>query len=164
MLRSPTDYSITCTVGTETVSTSHVQFEMTTAAPQGIETRQRENFVILRHVRVHQRRDTMKFSKFRISHLTLNPQNIMSKNLSGTPRPNHNHQHISLNNLTGGYRKRLSGFRAANQNVTKMPENSVHQIFVSRARRLQYYLDGGNQNRLYKSYTIRNGNRGAAKH
>ena len=87
-----------------------------------------------------------------------------AKNFSGTPRPNHNHQHIPLNNLTGGYRKRLSGFRATSQNVTKIPENSVHHFFASRPRRLKYYLDGGYLNRLYKSCTITNNQGGAARH
>ena len=65
---------------------------------------------------------------------TLTLPNFASKNCSGTPRPNQNHQHISLNKLTGGYRKRLSGFRAASQNVTKMPQNSVHRIVPSKTR------------------------------
>ena len=64
----------------------------------------------------------------------LDPRKSFSKNFSGTPRPNHNHQHISLDKLTGGYRKRLSGFWTGGQNVTNMPENSVHQIFASRPR------------------------------
>ena len=49
---------------------------------------------------------------------------------SGTPRPNQNHQHISFDKLTDGYRKRLSGLRAGSQNVTDMPENSAdHFLF-----------------------------------
>ena len=35
---------------------------------KALKSRQRTNFVILRHVRGHQRRDIMKFSKFRILH------------------------------------------------------------------------------------------------
>ena len=60
--------------------------------------------------------------------------NFASNIFSGTPRPNHNHQHISLNKLTGGYRKRLSIFRTGSQNVTKMPENAVHKLFAPRPR------------------------------
>ena len=35
---------MTWTVGTETVSTSHIQFEMAAAAPQGIEIASAKNF------------------------------------------------------------------------------------------------------------------------
>ena len=53
---------------------------------------------------------------------TLTLQNLMSNKFSGTPRPNHNHQHMPLYKLTGGYRKRLSGFRAMKQNAKFFPE------------------------------------------
>ena len=72
----------------------------------------------------------------------LAPRKSFARNFSGTPLPNHNHQHIFLDKLTGGYRKPLSGFRARSQNVTDMPENSVHQIFASRPRPRKVLLAG----------------------
>ena len=139
-------------------------FQSGAAAAPALKSRQREKFVILGHVRGHQRRDIMKFSKFRILQPTLSIPNCVSNEFSVTTRPNQNHQHISFNKLTDGYRKRLSTFRAISQNVTKMPQNSVHHFFLSKPRRLQFYLNGGYLNRLYKSYTIRYNNNGAARH
>ena len=81
----------------------------------------------------------------------LDPHKSFAKNFSGTPRPNHNHQHISLNKLTGGYRKWLSGFWADNENVTEMPEISVHQIFASRPRSRGDLL-AGNHNTVSTSH------------
>ena len=49
-------------------------------------------------------------------------KNLVSNKFSQTPRPNQNVKHIPKNKLTGGYRKRLSGFRAAKQNVEFFPE------------------------------------------
>ena len=53
---------------------------------------------------------------------TLTGANSMSNKFSQTPRANHNHQHISKNKLTGGYRKRSSGSRAIKQNVDFFPD------------------------------------------
>ena len=53
---------------------------------------------------------------------TLTGANSTSNKFSQTPRANHNHQHISKNKLTSGYRKRLSGSRAIKQNVKKIPD------------------------------------------
>ena len=137
---------------------------MATAAPQGIEIASARKFG---DFKAREGSPAARYHEiFEISNFdpTLTLQNLNSKNFSGTPQPNHNHQHMPLNKLTGGYGKRLSGFRAGSKNVTKMPENYVHRIFASRPHRLQYYLDGGNRNRLYKSYTIRNDHGGAATH
>ena len=81
--------------------------------------------------------------KFCAHEPTLSYNNSVPNNFSKTPRANQNHQHISKNKLTGGYRKRLSGFRAGSQNVTKMPENSVHHFLAPRTHRREYFLDGG---------------------
>ena len=53
--------------------------------------------------------------------LTLAGTNSMSNKFSQTPRANQNHQHISKNKLTSGYRKRLSGSRAIKQDVIFFP-------------------------------------------
>ena len=43
------------------------------------------------------------FRYFEFHTPNLKNTNRVSRNFSGTPRPNQNHQHISLNDLTGGY-------------------------------------------------------------
>ena len=40
----------------------------------------------------------------------LGSRKSVARNCSGAQRPNYTHQHISLDKLTGGYQKRLSGF------------------------------------------------------
>ena len=85
---------------------------------------------------------------------TLKTQNVVSKNCSGTPRPNHKHQHISNSKLTGGYPKRLSGCRAEKQNVTIFANVHVQLVSASTPGPLQYYFDGGIPNRLYKSCSV----------
>ena len=137
---------------------------MDTATPQGIEIASARKFC---HFGAREGSPAARFHEiFEISNFApdLGPPTALSMNFSGTPWPNHKRQHISLNKLTGGYGKRLSGFRAISKNVTKMPQISVHRIFASKPHRLKYYLDGGNLNRLYKSHTIRNDHGGAARH
>ena len=77
---------------------------------------------------------------------------VLSKQFSQTPRSNQNDQHISLNKLTGGY-KNLSGRSyAIDENVKLLPEISVTQsTSVTATAGEECYLDGGHQNRLYKS-------------
>ena len=60
--------------------------------------------------------------KYDISHPTLAPKNLTLNKFSQTPRRNQNHQRISKNKLTSGYRKRLSGSRAIKQNVKCFPD------------------------------------------
>ena len=137
---------------------------MTTAAPQSIEIASAKKFC---DFRAREGSPAAIFHEiFEISNCApdLNLYKYSSKNCSGTPRPNHNHQHTSLNKLTGGCRKRLSGFRARNQNVKKISQNVVHQFVASKPLRIQTYLDGGYLNRLYKSYAIKNDRGGAARH
>ena len=138
---------------------------MTTAAPQGIEIASAKKFCDFTAHEVspaailHENFGIFNFATALVSKKIWCPR--IFPELRG---PNQNHHRISLTDLTGGYRKRLLGSRARNQNVTKMPENYVHQIFASRPRRLKYYLDGGYLNRLYKSCAIRNDHGGAARH
>ena len=68
--------------------------------------------------------------------------NFISNNFSGTPRPNHNHQHIPFNNLTGGYRKRLSGSRNIHENVGFSPEILVANSTPNSAHRQKTILFG----------------------
>ena len=53
---------------------------------------------------------------------TLPSQNLTSNKFSWTKRAICHHKHIMKNKLTGGYRKRLSGSRAINENVKIFPD------------------------------------------
>ena len=83
---------------------------------------------------------------------TLVPKNLVSNKFSWTKRAICKHKHIMKNKLTSGYRKRLSGSRADKQNVKNFPDFRLSNFHALTVRPLQYYLDGGILNRLYKSY------------
>ena len=102
--------------------------------------------------------------KFRILHPTLAPKNLSSNEFSGAPQANRNHQHMPLDKLTGGYRKRLSRFWTGTKTSRKCPKILFTKFLLRGPGQEDYYLDDGNLDRLYKSYTMRNNQGGAAKH
>ena len=66
---------------------------------------------------------------------TLPYANRVSNKFSWTPGVNCQHQHITKNKLTGGYRKRLSGSREIHENAKLFPENPVANSTLNSAHR-----------------------------
>ena len=95
--------------------------------------------------------------RFRAQQPTLYPTNLVSNTLSWASRTIRHHEHIMKNKLTGGYRKRLSGSRAINENVKSFPEFLVVTGAASTPRLKKRVAWTVRQNRLYKPHTCHKG-------
>ena len=138
--------------GKDTVSTSHII--MTRGAPQGNEIRASERILsIFMPEPLQIRHVPAKFAKLDIHRPTLAYQNPMPNKCSQTPGRDQQIQRISNPKLTDGYRKRLSGSRAINQNAPKMPDFQTANRQPKMAHR-DYNITWTEGNRLHKSFRV----------
>ena len=95
--------------------------------------------------------------------LTLNPTNSTSNKFSGAPRGNQNHQRISKNKLTDGYRNRLSRSRAVVTNVEFFPDFLFVVSTASTPPVKKSIAWTERQNRLYKPHACHRGDASAQR-
>ena len=81
--------------------------------------------------------------------------NSISKIFSWNSGAIRRHKHIMKNKLTGGYRKRLSGSRAINENVKFFPDFLFVTGSASRPRLKNNIALTVKQSRLYKPFSVR---------